>query len=317
MTATTPRLGAFSHATVGVADLAKAIAFWTGIFGFEVTGRRDGPDAGLATLWGLKAGDITRQALLRTPRATAGAIHLVEFARPGAPVRANARVFDHLPKNLDVYTDDMDRRFEELRAKGMQFRSKPITSPGPAGMSFKEVHLPGHDETNVVLLQIIGKGYETCYSSRGFAGIGPLITIVGSLKNEEDFYRTVLGLEVTLDIRIGGPVMEKLIGLPAGAALLLKVYGDPAEPLGRVEVIEYERTVGTNLFERAHAPALGTLHVSYQVADLHALRQRLREAKVPVTEHGGLTLLYGAGAVISFKSPAGFRIEVQQSRAAR
>ena len=314
MTAGTARLGAFSHATVGVANLEHAISFWQDPFGFEVVKRREGRDAALATLWGLKSSDIARQAIVRTPGATAGAIHLVEFAQPGAPVRLNAQVFDHLPKNLDVYTHDMELRFEELSAKGIKFRTRPITSPGPDGMVFKEVHLHGHDETNVVLLEVIGKGYETRYSPTGFAGIGPLITIIGDLKSEEAFYREILGMEITLSIKLGGPVIEKMIGLPPGASLNLKVYGDTAEPLGRVEVIEYEQTQGANLFARARPPALGTLHVSYRVRELHGLRDKLRAARVPVTEHGDLDLLYGAGPVASFHSPAGFRIEVQEIR---
>jgi catechol 2,3-dioxygenase-like lactoylglutathione lyase family enzyme len=251
---------------------------------------------------------------VKTEGATAGAIHLVEFPRPSAPVRQGARVFDHVPKNLDIYVRDMAMRFAQLKAQGVKFRSDPITSPGPDGMVFKEVHLAGHDETNIVLLEVIGKGYDTCFNARGFAGIGPLITIVPSLAGEEVFYTGVLGMAITLDIRLGGPVIEKMTGLPAGAALLLKVYGDPAEALGRVEVIEYERTTGSNLFERARAPALGTLHVTYHVPDLAPLVDRLAAAEVNVVDHGTRRLLCGTGRVVSFHSPAGFRIEVQEGR---
>jgi hypothetical protein len=124
-------------------------------------------------------------------------------------------------------------------------------------------------------------------------------------------------MAITLDIRLAGPVIEKMVGLPAGAALVLKVYGDPAEPLGRVEVIEYERTSGNNLFARARPPALGTLHVTYQVADLPPLLERLEDTGIAVTDHGNRLLLYGSGQVVSFHSPAGFRIEVQERRSPR
>lgn len=307
-------LGAFAHATVGVADLAAASDFWVRHFGFEVVTQRDGPDAGLAGLWDIAPADIVAQALLRTPTAKAGALHLVQFAHPAAPVRRDAQVFDYLPKNLDLYVRDLATRFRELQAAGVRFRSDPVTSPGPEGMVFSEVHLPGHDETNVVLLEIIGEGYDTCFNDKGFAGIGPLITIVPALAAEEAFYTGVLGMAITLNLRLAGPELEKMIGLPAGAALVLKVYGDPAEPLGRVEVIEYERTQGRNLFPRARAPALGTLHVTYRTADLGPLRARLAGSGVAITDHGDRKLLYGEGRVISFHSPAGFRIEVQESR---
>jgi catechol 2,3-dioxygenase-like lactoylglutathione lyase family enzyme len=309
-------LRAFAHVTVGVADLDQAIAFWTGHFGFEVTARRDGADADLAALWNLAPTNIARQAIVTTPAASAGRLHLVEFDRPAPPVRAGARVFDRLPKNLDLYVRDIAARIEILRARGLRFRSDPVTATGPDGTTFREVHLPGHDETNVVLIEVIGNGYVAGFSPQGFAGVGPLVTIVPDLAAEDAFYATVLRMTVTLDIRLGGPQIEQSIGLPAGAALRLKVYGDPTEPLGRIEAIEYEGARGNNLFARARPPALGTLHVTYRVPDARPLLARLRTAKVDATDHGNRNLLYGTGRVVSFHSPAGFRIEVQESNLA-
>jgi catechol 2,3-dioxygenase-like lactoylglutathione lyase family enzyme len=314
MTQRTPgALGAFAHATVGVANLEAALDFWVGHFGFEVAARREGADPDLAALWGIGAADISRQALVRTPGAAAGALHLVQFAHPGAPVRQDVQPFDHLPKNLDLYVRDMPARVEALRGRGVKFRSEPITSAGPGDMIFSEVHLPGHDSTNVVLLEIIGEGYDTCYNSAGFAGIGPLVTIVPDLAAEEAFYAGVLGMAITLELRLEGAAIESMLGLPAGAALLLKVYGDPAEPLGRLEVIEYQRTRGRNLFARARPPALGTLHVTYRVPDLRPLLERLG-SRVSVVDHGERCLVYGAGRVVSVRSPAGFRLEIIEQR---
>jgi catechol 2,3-dioxygenase-like lactoylglutathione lyase family enzyme len=304
---------AFTHITAGVADLEQAIAFWTGHFGFEVAIRRDGADAELASLWDLAPDDIARQAIITTPAAATGRLHLVEFARPAPPVRAGARVFDHLPKNLDLYVCDIAARVETLKARGVQFRSDPITAQGPDGTTFTEVHLAGHDAINIVLIEVIGNGYQTRFSPQGFAGVGPLVTIVPDLAAEDAFYAGVLGLTVTLDTRLGGPAIEQSIGLPAGAALRLKVYGDPTEPLGRIEAIEYEGTQGTNLFARARPPALGTLHVTYQVSTLAPVLANLRSANVTVTDHGHRRLLYGAGRVVSCHSPAGLRIEAQET----
>jgi catechol 2,3-dioxygenase-like lactoylglutathione lyase family enzyme len=296
------------------------VDFWAGQLGFEVVARREGPDTDLAALWSMHAEGVSRQALLRTPGATAGALHLVQFAQPAEPVRRGAQTFDHLPKNLDVYVRDLPARFEALRAAGARFRSEPVTAPGPGAMVFREVHMAGHDDINVVLLEVIdgarpggpAAGYDTCYNAKGCAGIGPLVTIVPDLGVEDAFWSGVLGMRVTLDIRLAGPAMEKMIGLPAGAALLLKVYGDPAEPLGRVEVIEYERAAGRNLFARARAPARGTLHANWRSNALDPLLARLARASVPVTDHGTRRLIYGTGRVLSFHSPAGLRIEVQE-----
>ncbi|MBN8281210.1 MAG: VOC family protein [Gammaproteobacteria bacterium] len=308
-------LGAFSHVTVGVASLEEAIDWWRRHVGFEVRVRRSGPDAELGRVWGMAAHRITGQALVATPVgpggfAGAGQLHLVEFADPEPAVRAGARPHDRLPKNLDLYTRDIPTRYAELEALGVAFRSR--WGEIPAGdLTFREVHLAGHDDLNVVLLEVIGPGYSTPLSPRGFAGVGPLVTIVGDAAAEASFYGDVLGMATTLALRLAGPEIEATVGLPPGAALDIRVFGDPAEPLGRIEVIEYEKLPGEDRYPRARPPATGILHASYRVRDLASLRERLRQAGVPVTEHGPVQALYGQGPLVSFRSPAGFRIEVQ------
>jgi len=176
---------------------------------------------------------------------------------------------------------------------------------------FREVHLPGHDEINVVLLEALGRGYATPLSPRGYVGIGPLVTIVGDCAAEGRFHRDVLGMEPTLELSLKGPEIERTVGLPGGAGLDLKVYGDPTEPLGRLEIIEYQQVQGADLYPHATPPATGILHVNYRVPDLAPIRTRLGKAGVPCSDHGLVSAMYGSGPVISFRSPAGLRIEVQ------
>ena len=292
-------LGAFAHATVGVADLDTAISFWRKSFGLTVRADRQGADAVLATLWGIDPDRITRQALVATPTgpgrwAAAGAMHLVEFRNPLPPVRMGARTFDLLPKNLDLYTADMAARYAELEAAGHRFRSR-WAEMSTGQHSFREVQLPGHDEINVVLIEVIGPGYDTTMSPKGYAGIGPLVTIVGDAAAEAVFYRNVLGMTTTIELLLKGPVIERTVGLPPGAGLDLRVFGDPDEPLGRIEVIEYQQVPGENLYPRAKPPATGILHMNYRVPDLQPIRERLKAAKIAITEHGAISTIYGSG----------------------
>lgn len=308
-------LGAFSHVTIGVADLDTAIGFWQKNFGLTVRINRHGPDAVLGTLWDIDPDSITRQAIVGTPTglgrwAAAGAMHLVEFRDPLPPVRQGARTFDLLPKNLDLYTSDMPARYTELEAAGHRFRSRWAEMTA-GGHSFREAQMPGHDEINVVLIEAIGPGYDTTMSPKGYAGIGPLVTIVPDSDAETIFYREVLGMATTIELQLDGPDIERAAGLPPGAQLKLRVFGDPDEPLGRIEIIEYQQTEGENLYLRARPPATGILHVNYLMRNLAPLRTRLRTAKIAITEHGSLSTLYGSGPVMSFHSPAGFRIQVQ------
>jgi catechol 2,3-dioxygenase-like lactoylglutathione lyase family enzyme len=304
-----PLLGAFSHVVVGVADLGRASAFWQDNFGLAETAWREGPDPELARLWGIPPGDIARQVLLATPGSGSGGLHLVEFTRPGEPVRQGAQPFDCLPKNLDVYTRDLPARYRELEAAGHRFRSPWGEMPGPDGLVFREVHLPGHDGTNVVILEVIGPGYDISLSPKHFAGIGPVVTVVPDGGAEAAFYRDVLGMATTLELLIRGPV----VGLPPGSGLDLKVFGDPGDPLGRVEIIEYRNVSGANLYPRAVPPATGILHLVYRVPRLGPVRDRLREAGVTVVEHGRAATLHGTGAALSCRSPAGFRLEIHEA----
>ena len=307
-----PGLGAFAHVTVGVASLDEALALWRDVFGLEVVGRRDGPDAPLAQLWKLEPDRITRQALLRTPGLDTGAIHFVEFRDPDPPVRSGAQVFDRLPKNLDIYTRDLPAKYEALLSGGLEFRSRWTEMPGPGGITFREVQMPGHDDTNIVLLELVGEEY--LYSPTGYAAIGPLITVVADANAENLFYTEVLGLEELMRFALAGPETEKMIGLPPGAGLIFHVLGADSDPMGRIELVEYQQTEGTDRYALAKPPATGTLHVTWQVDDLAPLRTRLAASLVEVTEHGMIDAIFGAGPMISFKSPGGLRIEVQEIR---
>jgi len=307
-----PRLGAFAYVTVGVTDLDAALQLWRDQFGLQVSVTRDGPDPALASLWDVPAESISRQAMVRTPGLSTGALHLVEFARPGKPVREGAEVFDRLPKNLDVYARDLPARYEEMLAAGYEFRAPWTEMPAPGGTRFREVQMPGHDFTNIVLLEILETDYR--HSTAGYAAIGPLIIVVGDADSETRFYNDILGLERITEDLLAGPEIERMVGLPAGAGIDFRVLGDEADPMGRIEVIEYQGTGGEDRFDRARPPATGTLHAGWQVVDLAALRRHLDARGIAYQDHGSLDTIYGAGPMLSLQTPAGFRIEVQEPK---
>ena len=120
-------MNGWSWATIGVASLPGALAFWVDRCGFEVAATAEGPDPALADHWGLPADLIAREALIRAPGCELGMLHLVEYAKPTTSVRAGAQVFDRCPKNLDIYVDDMATRVAGLRQAGLAFRSEAYT----------------------------------------------------------------------------------------------------------------------------------------------------------------------------------------------
>ena len=304
-------MASWHHVTVGVADLDTALALWVGKLGFAVLDERTGPDPGLAQLWSIQPEDISRQAMVHTPGESHGMLHLVEFVDPDPPVRAGAQVYDLLPKNLDIHAHDLPARFAELKASGEEFRNaSPSEVTSPDGTRFREIHMKGHDETNIVMVEVIGE--DLPYTDKGFAGIGPVITIVPSAADEKAFYVNLLGLDILSDNILKGPEIERMVGLPPGAGLDVSVLGHDHEHFGRIEIVDYQGVEGANRYPQAKPKALGTLHVSYMTSDLTSLRARLAGAGIAVTDYGPVTTLFGTGPAIAFASPAGLRIEAHQ-----
>lgn len=312
LTDVAPReMSSFTAVTIGVADIDPAIALWVDDFGFEVVAERTGPDADLASLWSIGAGDIARQALVATPGSRLGMLHLVEFADPDPPVREGAQVFDAVPKNLDIYVRDMPARLAALSARGREFRNNEYSEvTAPNGIVFREMHMPGHDLINIVLLEILGDSMTV--PERDFAGVGPLILIVDDADAEKAFYRDIIGLDMLSDNILEGPEVEAMIGLPPGAALDVSIWGRAGAPYGQIEVIDYRGVDGNDLYPRARPPSTGILHVSYELDRIEPLMRKLDDRHIGFSEHGVVTTLLGRGPVLSFRSPAGFRIEVHQ-----
>ena len=300
-------IDAWRSVAVGVADLDDAMRLWVDTFGFDIAAERAGPDPELARLWGIRPTDISRQVLLRTRGQEVGLVHLVEFNEPDAPVREGADVFDLVPKNLDIYVDDMPRRVEELKSSGRTFRTATFSEvTAPDGTAFREIHMPSHDAINIVLLEVIGK--QRPFTANGFGGIGPLIYIVPDAPTEKRFVADVLGLDKLNDNLLKGPEIERMVGLPPGAGLDVSIWGREGNDFGDIEVIEYQGVRGRNLYPRAVPKSLGVLHISYVVGDAAALRDRATKAGADVVSHGEFSTLAASGNVFSFATPAGLQI---------
>lgn len=306
--------GAWYAVTVGVADLNAALDVWVEMMGFEVRTQREGPDEGLAALWQIDPADVERQAVVGTPGAVNGFIHLVQFRDPEPPVRQGAEVFDLLPKNLDVFVQDLPRRFEELRTAGADFRTDSYSEvETPSGSMFREIHMHGHDATNIVFVETSG-AQDLLYTRKGYSGIRQLITIVPDADEEERFFTRVMAMDYRSKNFLEGPSVEKMVGLPPGTALDIRILGNRAADFGLMEIVEYQGVEGSDRYALARPKALGTLHVSYLVIDLAPLKERLRAYGSDFSEHDPVETLFGRGPAISFYSPAGLRIEAHQRR---
>jgi len=214
---------AWHWVSIGTADMEGALDFWVGRLGFECASRVEGDDPGLREHWGVSDRQIARQAMVRAVGAENGGMHLVEWGVAAESVRADAQVFDLCPKNLDIYVDDLPARMAQLVEQGVVFRNERYSEAvSPDGVHFREIHLAGHDDINIVLLQVIGS--DTPIPESGFYGVGPLVCIVRDPAVEKHFIDAILGLSLSHNNILEGPEIEEMIGLPAGCALEVSIW---------------------------------------------------------------------------------------------
>ncbi len=307
---------AFAYVVISVADLDQALGLWQARFGMELVARRQGTDPGLATAWGLGDGEIVDQALLRTPGMQQGGVHLVRFRLPGPPVRENAAATDLVPKSVDIATRDIQARYDELTAAGYRFRS-PIGRLVTDKTVVREVHMPGPDAVNFVFVEV--EGHPEPVSDQGYGVMPQIVAISPDNKLEKAFCETVLGLKETSYNRFSGPEVEKTIGLPKGAGLDIRIFGDPAYDYGRLEIVQYEGVKSADLYPRAKPPARGMLSVTYFMPDVGAIFARATRADAPrmraaPVDHGVVRSIFGASRLVSLTSPAGLRIDLVERR---
>ena len=131
--------------------------------------------------------------MVRSAGAKNGGMHLVEWDVAVDSVRAEAQVFDLCPKNLDIYVDDLPVRMAQLNEQGVVFRNQHYSEAvWPDGVHFREIHLAGHDDINIVFPQVIGS--DTPIPNSGFYGVGPLVCIVREPAAKKHFIETILSL---------------------------------------------------------------------------------------------------------------------------
>lgn len=299
---------AWHWVTIGTADMEGALDFWVGRLGFECVARAEGDDPGLREHWAVTDRNVARQAMVRSVGAKNGGMHLVEWDAAADSVRADAQVFDLCPKNLDIYVDDLPVRMAQLAGQGVVFRNEHYSEAvSPDGVHFREIHLAGHDDINIVLLQVIGS--DTPIPDSGFYGVGPLVCIVRDPAEEKRFIDTVLGLSLSHNNILEGPEIEKMIGLPTGCALEVSIWAEPGQALGELELVTYQGTDGADLYPRARPGARGVTHLNWQVDDIEALAAHLSAHGVG---HSASTIngsLIQSRASLIFHSPAGLRLE--------
>jgi catechol 2,3-dioxygenase-like lactoylglutathione lyase family enzyme len=300
-----------AYVSIGVTCMATALELWVEQLGLQVIARRDGPDPQLGQLWELPTDQIVCQVLLSTPGAVSGRIHLVQFREPAEPVRKGAVPTDLGAKNIDVNCTDMPMLIERLREAGYSFRSA-MAEYEIDGIKAREVQMPIHDDINLVLIEVLSKGFEVGYSAKGYAALTSFVVIVPDVAREVDFYKQLFAMTDILSHKLSGPAIEMAAGLPPGTVLDLHLLGEPDNLFGRMELIEYVGVKGANCFERAVVPATGILSCGFMVESLDDFISDAVKLNVTINRKNKKKLLFGSGEVAALVSPAGLKIWLHQ-----
>lgn len=131
---------------------------------------------------------------------------------------------------------------------------------------------------------------------------------VRSLERSLAFYREMFGLEPRFTARAEGEETSRLLGVPN--AVLAYAFIDLGNTV--LELLEYEQPRGKD-YDRRNCD-VGATHVCFEVADVEAACERLREAGVEFSSppvHIDEGPLAGC-ATAYFKDPDGIQLEIFQ-----
>jgi catechol 2,3-dioxygenase-like lactoylglutathione lyase family enzyme len=229
---------AVDSVVIPVSDMARAVAFYTEVLDFRVTGDREAAGSDDERLLGVFG------ARIRVVRLALGSesLELMEFITPrGRPLPADPRSNDRAFQHVAIIVSDMDRAYARLRARHVQPVSTapqilPAWNRNAGGIAAYYFHDP---EGNVLeILQFPpGKGAARWQSRDAlFLGIDHTAIVVADTDASLRYYRDLLGLAVAGESENYGPEQEHLNNV-FGARLRITALRAGSGP--GVELLEY------------------------------------------------------------------------------
>ncbi len=222
-----------------VSDLDRAVAFYTGVLGFEKESEVELAGPAYETLEGV-FGLRMRVATLRLGAET---LALTEYLAPeGRPIPEGARSNDRWFQHVAIVVSDMDRAYAELRRHRVRHASpEPQELPAwnPAAGGIRAFYFKDPDGHALELIWFPeGKGDARWQqpTERLFLGIDHTAIVVEDTAASLAFYRDRLGLRVAGSSENHGPEQERLNNVK-GARLRITSLRGPRGP--GVELLEY------------------------------------------------------------------------------
>lgn len=143
------RIVAVNHTGITVANLERSLAFWQGVFGFELSHRVHHTGDLASGVTGVAGAEICIAVL----KAPGHRIELLEYRAPADRKRVAVRPCDVGSVHVALAVDNLDAMLSAVAAAGWRAAGKPqtLTSGPNAGMRVVYVHDP--DGTTIELMQ--------------------------------------------------------------------------------------------------------------------------------------------------------------------
>ena len=142
------------HTSYTVSDLDRSLAFYTGLLGLEILWQRVIENPYFCEIIGFP-GCSVRGAHLRIPGSDHH-IELFEYMQPGG-AKADVRTMNVGSSHVSLVVEDLVAAYEELKARGAEFRSPPVEITAGANQGGWGVYLLDPDGITVELFQRPGK----------------------------------------------------------------------------------------------------------------------------------------------------------------
>ncbi len=279
---TVPDSTPVSVVIIGVEDLDVSLQFYSETLGLDIYEKLTWQGPEFERHWSLPAGSTARCAFLGHGADPVGRIQLMEF---DAVDRKLARQQDIRRAtgllNLNIYTSDIFRDYEMLRAQGFHFWSDPAHSDfGPAVGEIKEVAFDGPDGIVINMIQLITEDPNTLSgkllaffeeygrTSKGFTAVATTSHGVLDMDKATEFYFGPLQMTLFMDTVLKGAEANKAISLPEHAETR-SVFTQGDHEYGKIALSSPMNYEIPNLVPDAVPPNIGYLAQSFQVNDLN------------------------------------------------